>query len=331
MSGVFFRSLLAALAARDVNSAALAEGLGVSATDLANPDLRVSIATYYRAWTDGPALTGDPDFGLHAGQMLPVGAYDVLDYILRSSSTVGDAIRKSTRYFDLMSDAAALELVVETDGVRVRQRPRMRDDPKVPRHAGECLLSLLLARWKLVTGRDWSLRTVSFSHPRPPDVSQHERIFAAPIYFDRQFNELSFDAALLDLPLLTAEPTLNDVLGRQAERLLLERAPVDTFAGRVRRAVAEAAQAGDFTVDAVAGRVRMKRRTLQKRLQASNLSAESMMDAKRHELALRYLEERNLAIAEVGALLGFGDLSAFYRAFKRWTGTTPRKYLQRQD
>jgi AraC-like DNA-binding protein len=215
----------------------------------------------------------------------------------------------------------------------------------------ECFLSLLVARWRAAvatsgaTGTAWPLRVISFMHPRPDDVSEHRRIFAAELCFERDYNAIDFDRVLLDAPFAAADAGLNELLGRTAERMVRPREvaaaragagdraadpvpdPRHAFRDHVRAAAIQAASAGDFSVDAIARQLKLGKRTLQRKLREDQVSADVLIDDIRRDLAMRCLEQRRIAIAEVAALVGFSDLSAFYRAFKRWTGTTPRRYL----
>lgn len=304
--------------------AALGDAPGISAEQLADVDERIAVEEYLRLWR----LPGEADFGLRLGQAIPIGAYDVLDYVLRSSETVRAAIEKTIRYFRIMSDAADPSLVVDGKLARLRHR-LVSDGQPSPRHANEFFLSIIVARWRAAMGSRWPLQSVAFCHARPERIDAHREVFGTEVVFDREYNELVFDAALLEAPVATADAALNAVLGRHAERLLRELPQADTFGRRARLAAAEAAQRGEFTVGMLAKRLAMSRRTLQRKLRDENLAPEQLIDDVRRDLALRYLEEDRLAIAEVAALVGFNDASAFYRAFKRWTGTTPKRYVRR--
>ena len=76
----------------------------------------------------------------------------------------------------------------------------------------------------------------------------------------------------------------------------------------------------------IAEKLHMSPRSLQRRLHSEGTSFAELLSELRRDLALRYLRDQRIAIAEVGFLLGFLDVSAFHRAFKRWTGSTPAEY-----
>jgi len=86
---------------------------------------------------------------------------------------------------------------------------------------------------------------------------------------------------------------------------------------------------GDASLVALAARIGMSERTLQRKLSGQGTSHQKLLDEMRRELALRYLRDPNIAICEAAYLLGFSESSAFHRAFKRWTGATPSEFRSR--
>lgn len=97
----------------------------------------------------------------------------------------------------------------------------------------------------------------------------------------------------------------------------------------IRRAVAAELARGDARLATVARRLGTTSRTLQRRLRAEGLSHQQLLDEARREAAERYLRESSLAIAEIAYLLGYSEPSAFHRAFRRWSGTTPSEVRAR--
>ena len=85
------------------------------------------------------------------------------------------------------------------------------------------------------------------------------------------------------------------------------------------------------SIEALAHNLAISIRHLQRELQAKGTSYQQLLDATRKELALRYLKKPNVTVHDVAFLLGFSEPSAFHRAFKRWTGQTPRTYRSLQD
>jgi AraC-like DNA-binding protein len=100
----------------------------------------------------------------------------------------------------------------------------------------------------------------------------------------------------------------------------------------VRRLLAAPANGSVTSVEAVARRLAMSPRTLQRRLSEEGTSFDSLREEMRKQTAETFLADRTLAVSEVAFLLGFSEPGAFHRAFKRWHNTTPDAFRrQRSD
>ena len=105
----------------------------------------------------------------------------------------------------------------------------------------------------------------------------------------------------------------------------------DTAATRVRALLLKAMSSGDLDQDGIALALNQSASTLQRRLRREGTTYQRVLDTTRRELALEYLTAGEHTLADITFLLGFADQSNFTRAFRRWTGTTPRQFLTRQD
>jgi AraC-like DNA-binding protein len=161
----------------------------------------------------------------------------------------------------------------------------------------------------------------------------HLRLFGIAPRYDRAVNALELTGDAAARPVLTADPLLSRVVVRHAEALLAERpAAAETTAGTVRRILTRLLgddEAG-CSLTAVSANLHMSERSLQRRLADEGVSFDALLDELRRELALRYLADEKVAIAEIAYLLGYSEPSAFHRAFKRWTGTTPAEARQQR-
>ena len=103
----------------------------------------------------------------------------------------------------------------------------------------------------------------------------------------------------------------------------------DSLLASVRRATAETMRAGDLKLARVAKQMAMSARTLQRQLKERGVDFKQLTDATRRRFAVNYLKDQKNTLTEVAFLLGYSELSAFNRAFKRWTGSTPLDYRRR--
>jgi AraC-like DNA-binding protein len=166
---------------------------------------------------------------------------------------------------------------------------------------------------------------VTFTHASPPDLAEHQRVFGCPVRFGAGQNRLVIDRAVWDAPARRADSGVFGVLQEHAE-LLLSRLPRGPdLVERTRRAIGDRLRGGDPSLEGVARELSMGERSLQRHLRDLGFSFNALVDEVRSATARLYLAQPDIALAEVGYLLGFADQSTFNRAFKRWTGTTPRQ------
>jgi AraC-like DNA-binding protein len=154
----------------------------------------------------------------------------------------------------------------------------------------------------------------------------YQKALHCPVEFDAERVALVFDATLAARPVVTGNPELAAEADRIAARYLEGLTP-DTVATRVRALLLKAMPSGDLDQDGIARALHQSPSTLQRRLRREGTSYQNLLDSTRREMALEYLREGQHSLADVAFLLGFADQSNFTRAFRRWTGKTPRQYV----
>jgi len=320
LSILIIRALDVALARAGVRGDELLSELGIERSLLEQSEARLPAALVFRAIERAAALTHDDAFSLHAAELIPLGTIDVLDFEMRSSLTMREALARSVRYYALIDDLSELHLAEEGGTARLSVSRQVTTSPRV---ATELLFAILFARGRQLTGRPWPLVEVRFRAPPPQGEPLHERLFGAPVRFGCVQNELVFEAAWLDTPCVEHDAALASFFDRHADAVLERVSGVPVFLRRVKRAIAESIRGSDPALDMTAKRLALSARTLQRRLEEANTSHKALVEEVRRDLSIELLANPKLGIQEIGYLVGFRDTSAFYRAFKRWTGSTP--------
>ncbi len=297
--------------------AGLLRELRIPPTELDDSDVRIPVATTRVAWTRIAAASADAAFGLHLAQHTEEGEFAVLDYVASFSSTVRDALDRVARFYRLVSDDAAIQVVRDGGATRVVRlvggtHPQDQD----------AFFALLVERFRRFSGRPIHPTEVSFEHAAhaQPELAA---LFRCPVRFSRAHSELVFASADLELPVHAAKPRLAALLDRYAAELLARLPAVGSYVDHVRRAVTHVVQRGSPTLDAIAREMHSSARTLQRRLSDAGTTHSRLVDEVRLDLATRYLESPRLSITEIAFLLSYEDESSFRRAFKKWTGKTP--------
>lgn len=318
-----------AAAGRGADAKALCAEVGFDLALAQDPDARIPFALEEALWSAAARASGDDAFGLHAAEAIQPGAFDVLDYAVRTAPTLGAALARLVRYNRIVHDAATFTVVPRGELVRIEHGFRFGSEVQ-GRHSAEFTLASLVAISSQIAEQPIRPRAVEFRHGLPGDRSEHRRVFGLEPRFAQRINAIELDRAVLELPAPRADTRLSRVIERHAEALLEARPdPALSTADRVRHVLAAHLGEGDISLGAVAERLKTSERTLQRKLADEGVSFDALLDELRRDLALRYLADPKIAVAEVAYLLGYSEPSPFHRAFKRWTGKTPTEARRR--
>jgi AraC-like DNA-binding protein len=317
------RAMVGACERLGLDTGALLRAVGVTRETLEDPDARLEAAQVGALWARAYELSGDPVLSLHAAEACPLGAYKVIDFMGLSAATVGEAFRCASRYFGLINTAIRLPIDESGDPVTFDVEDNEGGPTAVSRPYAEYCLAAFVLHIRAATGVDFPVRRLTFVHRRPPDIREHERIFGCPVEFEAAHNRLFIDRAAWESPTTAANPGVLQVLREHAE-LLLEKLPRGPdLVERTRRVIGERLRGGDSSLEAVARALGTSGRSLQRHLNELGYSYQALADEVRAATARLYLEQPDIAVSEIAYLLGFADPSAFNRAYKRWTGSTP--------
>lgn len=319
------RALITACERLGLDGDALLAEVGLSREQLADPELRVPAALADALWQLAAARIDDPDLALHVAEQLPFGAYRVVDFVAAHAPTLGDAFERVATYFPLIDPRG--RLAIETrEGEHAITMATTLPGTSLRREAAEYTFAALLLRLREGTGVAFVPTRVEFAAPPPASTHELERVFGCPLDFDRPTHTMHVADADWTRPSERSDPALFEVLERHAAMLMATLPPGTPLHVELRQAITAALRAGKPTLDEVARRMGMSGRTLQRRLDDEQLRFGAVVEELNAELAKASLADPNLAISEVAFLLGFSDQSAFTRAFKRWTGTTPGQW-----
>jgi len=296
---------------------------GIDRDTLLDHDALVPMSACVALLAEAVRATGDDNLGLHVAQHAELGSFDVHFYAMVSSPTLGAAFERICRYQRLIHETSHVRLETSDDGAVLSHR--LPGDLAAPRQTAELLLASWVRAGRVATRTTWSPAEVRFAHHVPLDPHAHERFFRAPVRFAAGENALVLPTALLDLPCRRHDPSLLSLLDRYAANRLGDDRSA-SFADRARAALAEELQEGNVTAHRLAARLDISVRTLHRALAAESTSYRGLLDKLRLDLAERHLRADRLSVGEVAFLLGFSELSAFHRAFKRWTGHTPASF-----
>ncbi|MDZ8110134.1 MAG: AraC family transcriptional regulator [Nostoc sp. DedQUE12a] len=311
----------------DAKKLCAAAGIELALIDM--PDRQITGAPLRALWCEVVKMTGDENFGLHLGEAFNVAAIGIVGYVLLNCTTFKQVLEKLSRYTNLFSQGVYINFsvlqgqVLGTCEIVDHLKNYLLEEP---RHPIESTFAALMAATKMLTGKQLYLQTVWFQHPRPNDISEHQRIFSTDIRFWAATNQIIFDANCLDWPVFSANPSLLSIFEQHAKAMLDEMSQDNSYSNLVIQAISQHLKGEVPAIKTIAHNLAISVRNLQRELQTEGTSYQQLLDATRKELALRHLKKTDTPIHDVAFLLGFSEPSAFNRAFKRWTGKTPTAY-----
>lgn len=307
---------------------ALIDRFGLSPNVERETEAMLPLSTLYAFYDEAERASGDLFIGLHVASSLRRGAYGLVEFLCRSAGSLREALDRIVRYVALLNDVAQVRIDGSETEVRIEHRIAGRP-LCVGRHGNEFFVASLVLQARALSGFPVVPSRAWLAHPRPADVSElAETLGLSPsaIEFGAGANGLTVSAAVLDLPVLSADDALHGLLQQQAEQSLAQRGSAPSrFVGQIAEIVRQELSEGAPTVERTARRLRMSPRTLQRRLADSGTGYQQVVDTVREELARVWIADPSLGVGEIAFRLGYADESAFLRAFKRWTGTTPAK------
>lgn len=318
--------LLRYLAHLEVDMDEVFRGAGVDPGFLKNPDARIPIETYIAIEDESVRISKDPYFGLHMGEFAEPGSWSILGYMMMNCRTLSEAAEKSARYSNIIGNLIQTKAVLGWGTVKiVLSTPK--HAPVLSRHCFESTLSSTARIGRSLTGKQIDPLEVNFSYPQPASTSEYERIFRSPVLFDQKQTSITYDIRVGNTPVLQPSQKLLEQFENYAQEYLAEIEGIDKTTRAVTKHILARMDSKNLTLSNIAGEMSMSVRTLQNHLKSEGVVFRELLKDTRERLAKKYLCE-NYTVEDITYLLGFSEPSVFRKAFKKWSGSTPREYRE---
>jgi AraC-like DNA-binding protein len=324
----------------------LLERAGIAAALLEVERARVSTEQFGRLVQELWLILDDEFIGFGPARS-KVGTFAMMCHAtIHCSKDLRGALRRAADFYALFPSGPEFRLVEEADSAVGEARIEFgagvhAGDPDHFRAETLLIVAHRFSGWLI--RRRIPLHRVELAYPAPPHVLEYDLLFGAPCVFGAQTTGLVFDRTLLGEPVLQDEAGIAAFLRRAPQDVLARIDYGSTTAARVRRLVGQAlpgpgssipgargtsAQStGTLPTEAeVAERLAVSPQTLRRRLAAEDTSFQQIRDQMRRDHAIVALAQGRTPIEQISEQLGFSEPSAFHRAFRRWTGSTPRAY-----
>ena len=296
---------------------------------LAEVDGRFELEEFGRLQMRAMDLTRDEALGLHIAEHTHDSAFDLIAHLVSHAPTLREAFGVCAQFQRLIMDDSQITLS-ETGTTAKLQYQFARTFERSDRMQAEFVVAAFLRFVRVFAGPGVEPQVASFEHARPAHHREYTRLFGDAARFSQSRTELAFDRPLLDHAQLHQNPELYSLLRSQAERALERVATGLRPADQIERYLRARSPARIPDISTAARDHGLSARSLRRRLAADATSYRSLVRATLEASAGHMLRDPRRSIQETAHALGFTNVGAFHRAFKRWTGMTPAQYRERR-
>ncbi|MFL6228935.1 MAG: AraC family transcriptional regulator [Pyrinomonadaceae bacterium] len=327
------KALLDFAVSRGADRQTLAARSQLRPEDLNDQDHRIPLANYLALMKAGIELTGEPALALLFGEAVMLPDISIVGLIGMTVETVEEGQRQLNRYARLTLDeddgktSDHLELTHEGDKVWLKATSEAYVNHPLLTESGfarsVCGVRAMARTTLGITNWPYP-KAIHFTHAEPSYRAEYDRIFGVPLVFGSHMNALLMDEAFLSIRRPPTNRYVFGLLSARAEALLKSLENSKSTRGRVESLLLPVLHTGEASVEMIARKLGVSRQTLFRKLKAEGVTFEQVLDGLRHRMALDYLSGRKVSVNETAYLVGFSDPASFSRAFKRWTGASPR-------
>ena len=278
-------------------------------------------------WLNATHLSQDSLFGLHFGESLQVTALGVVGELIRNSRTIGEALTQAAAFARLITDAVEIDVnrTGQTFTIQFIPQSRQRESPLVFRQMMDFFMAFMIHEMDGLVLAKIKPNAIRLPYTSS-DQSEYERVLRCHSIHESDEYALIFDGHYWDEPILMANYELQNLLLQKVSAMDRAFRATQKVSDRIGSYLLANANLGIPSLEAIAANFNTSPRSLQRRLQEEGLTYQQVADSIRKSLAIHFLQSGQHPVKEVSYILGYNELSAFSRAFKRWTGTTPGAY-----
>jgi AraC-like DNA-binding protein len=320
-------TVLNALADEGVSTEGALARVRLSKGAISSPATRVSLNQVIECYRNVDQIAHDRHFAYHAGLRFHVSAYGMYGFAILSSMNYRQTIHFAVKYHQLATPLTEIHFEEERGcGIwTFTPLPYSRVNARLYKFLVEMQFGTILSLHRDVMGPSFAARELHVTYGPTDDARKYPNIFGCPVLFHQSENKFIFDAAWLDgTPKLGNEITYSMVVGL-CDGLMEEFELRIGLVGQVRQ-ILLANRMRPTSFSDIAAHLNMSARTLRRKLREENTSFRRLADDLRMQMAIKYLRDTDLTVADIAEVLGFSDAAIFRHAFRRWTKTAPHQF-----
>jgi len=288
-----------------------------------DPQARFNLAQIDETYRELYEKVNDPCMGLKVASHWHPSNLASLGYAWLASSTLYTALNRLSRYVRIINDALAVKLDEVGDNLVITITS---DDREMPAYyQDDASSAILMSMCRVNYGMELNPISVSFKHAGSACSGEYYSFFRCPVEFGAESNQIVLPLDAVNKPLTSSNPQLAQI-NDQVMINYLARLDKDDIVQRVKVAIIDQLPSGNVTEDTVAEVIFISKRSLQRKLNEKGTTFKTILTDVRQDLALKYIHDRKLTLTEISFMLGFSEMSSFSRAFKRWTGESPKEF-----
>ena len=323
-------SCMHGLRERDLPQQQALERAGINPAVMDQPNQRVHTDQVARLFKTVQETLDDEFMGFTQNNC-KVGLFATMAELVSHCSTLGELLAKAVNFYNLVSNDIPMQLS-QSEGNAVLSFT-MNQPQLDPEHF---MTEFWLVIWhrfpSWYIGEPIRLRETHFTFKSPTHRSELQIMFPGQLQFKRSANRLIFDAQYLDKPLVRSDQELAAFVQNAPADVMTIPGSDTTLEAQIERIIGQ--RDPDRLVFApiheLAKELGVSSQTLHRRLKESATSYQKIKDNLRREVAIHKLVNERLSVEQVAEVVGFTESRSFTRAFKHWTGLTPREYCKRE-
>jgi AraC-like DNA-binding protein len=316
-------SLPAVLEKLGVPSAPLLQQVGLQHRDFSDPERSASFEELDRLLGACVRRTGCGHFGLLVGQSVGLESLGIAGRLARNAPSVARALEDLEDFF-ILHDSGAVPCVEVHDGSATFMYSIYATGMRNVDQIYDLALAAMMNVMRQLCGASWRPDAALLPRGRPDNIRPYRETLQAPLRFDATQAALLFPSNWLQRAIPGADPLLHRLLEDRASE---DRSNVTTLLqNEVRRAIRALLVTGRCSRATVARRLNVHPRTLVRRLRESGTTYQALLDDMRAQTAKQLLHDTRSPVSRISASLGYADPTVFTRAFRRWTGLSPREF-----